>query len=33
MRAMPETEEDLIQVPVYINRIKRFIVDEMMNTK
>lgn len=32
MRAIPETEDDLIQAPVYINRIKKVVVDEMMNS-
>ena len=33
MRAIPQSEEDLIQVPVYINRLKKVIVDEMITTK
>lgn len=32
MRDIPETEEDLIQVPVHINRQKKVIVDEIMKS-
>ena len=32
MRAIPETMEELIEVPVYINRQKKVVVDEMMTS-